>query len=149
MGGILRQDLAARSSEAWGWEGNHDKESFSLPSSWEGVRGRLLTSSSKATTTSGCLNDGQQPAGLGDHWSCPQHWQESTYDMVAHMLPPGSGGPPRTGEGRFLSRNYWQCSRKEPPQLLELVLLLNWLLSVAKCLLCWPEYDKISLMRIY
>lgn len=149
MGGILRQDPTARSGVTRGWEENHEKESSCLPSPWERVRGRLQTGLVKSTTTSGCLNDNQQPAGLGDCWSHPQHWQGSGYDTAAHVLPLGSGGSPRTSEGRFLSRNCWQCSGKQPPRPLELVLLLNWLLSVAKCLLCWPEHDKISLMRIY
>jgi len=43
----------------------------------------------------------------------------------AHTLPLGSSGLPRVGEGRFLSRNCGHCSGKQPPQLLELVLLLN------------------------
>lgn len=149
VGGILRQDPTACSSVTQGWEENHEKESFSLPSPWEWICNRLQMGPVKTTTALGCPNDSQQPAELEGCWSHHQHYQESVCNTVANMPPFGSGGSPRVGKGMFLCRNCWQWSGKQQPWLLELVLHLNWLLSVAKCLLCWPEHDKISLMRIY
>lgn len=89
----------------------------------------------KATTTSVCLNDSQQPVDLEDCWSHPERQQESRYSRMAHILPLGSSGSPRIGKSRFLSRKCWHCSGKQQHQLMKLVLLLNGLVPVTKCLL--------------